>query len=152
MVETQDYVHPYFKLPVYSLYSHTRIATEEMLKGIDTVVVDLQDVGTRVYTYISTLYLLMEACGKNDIRVVVLDRVNPVGGNVVEGIVLDDAFRSFVGMMPLPQRHGLTMGEVARFAQVHCNVSCECMIVPLEAWDEKNVFYAYLLTVGHTFS
>ncbi len=145
MVETQDYVHPYFKLPVHSLYSHTRVATQEMLDGIDTLVVDLQDVGTRVYTYISTLYLLMQECGRRDIRVVVLDRVNPVGGAVVEGAMLQDAFRSFVGMMPLPQRHGLTMGEIARFAQRHCKLDCECMVVPLYGWKRTMFFqHTYL--------
>ena len=105
MVESKDFIHPYFKLPIYSLYSTTRIPTDEMLKGLDTIVVDLQDVGTRVYTYIHTLTLLMEKCREKNIRIVILDRPNPVSGSMVEGNILKKGFESFVGRHPIPQRH-----------------------------------------------
>ena len=86
MMETAHYVHPFFKIPVYSLYSETRTPTDEMLEGLDTLIIDLQDVGTRVYTYISTLSLIMEKCVGLDIKLVVLDRPNPVGGEMIEGL------------------------------------------------------------------
>lgn len=113
MVETTHYTHPFFGLPVYSLYSETRIPTDEMLEGLDHIFVDLQDVGTRIYTYIYTMTLLVEACKKKGIEVVILDRPNPIDGITLEGNILDLKFASFVGRHPLPVRHGLTMGEVA---------------------------------------
>lgn len=116
MVETDHYIHPYFKIPVYSLYSETRRPTKEMLKNIDTFVVDLQDVGTRVYTYITTVTYLLEECAKEDIKVVILDRPNPVGLEKIEGNILESDFKSFVGAMEIPQRHGLSMGEYAKYA------------------------------------
>ncbi len=140
MIETKDYVHPYFHLPVHSLYSHTRAPTDEMLSGVDSIVVDLQDVGTRVYTYISTLYLLMEKCAQKNIKVIVLDRVNPVGAELVEGFVREEAFASFVGLLPIPQRHGLTIGEVARFIFTHCKLACECEVIPIEGWKRNAIF------------
>jgi uncharacterized protein YbbC (DUF1343 family) len=117
MVETNHYIHPFFKLPVYSLYSETRIPTDEMLDGLDHIFVDLQDVGTRIYTYIYTLTLLMDACKKKGIEVVVLDRPNPIDAQTLEGNILDLNFASFVGRHPIPVRHGLTIGEVALMHQ-----------------------------------
>jgi uncharacterized protein YbbC (DUF1343 family) len=118
MVETTHYTHPYFKLPVYSLYSETRIPTDEMLDGLDHIFVDLQDVGTRIYTYIYTMTLLVEACTKKGIEVVILDRPNPVNALTLEGNILKPEFSSFVGRHPMPVRHGLTMGEVAQMHQM----------------------------------
>ena len=140
MVETQDYLHPYFKIPVHSLYSHTRKPTPEMLKGINTLVVDLQDVGTRIYTYIYTLTYAMEACADLGIKVVVLDRPNPIGGDLVEGNILDLAFQSFVGRHPLPVRHGLTMGEVALMAKHYWNIPCELEVIPMNGWKRAMGF------------
>lgn len=117
MVETKHYTHPYFKLPVYSLYSETRIPTDEMLEGLDHIIVDLQDVGTRIYTYIYTMTLLLEACAKKGIEVVILDRPNPINAETLEGNILDLNYASFVGRHPIPVRHALTMGEVARMHQ-----------------------------------
>ncbi len=117
MVETTHYVHPFFKLPVYSLYSETRIPTDEMLEGLDHIFVDLQDVGTRIYTYIYTMTLLVEACKKKGIEVVILDRPNPVNAETLEGNILKPEFASFVGRHPMPVRHGLTMAEVAKMHQ-----------------------------------
>lgn len=140
MIETEDCIHPYFQMPVHSLYSETRIPTDKMLEGLDTIVVDLQDVGTRVYTYISTLYLLMTKCGEKGIKVVVLDRPNPVGGEQVEGNVLDLDYQSFIGMMPIPQRHSLTMGEIGIFAKNYFNVNCEYEVIKMEGWTRDMYF------------
>lgn len=117
MIETDHFTHPHFKLPIYSLYSETRIPTDEMLSGIDHLFVDLQDVGTRIYTYIYTLTLLLEKCAGLDIEVIVLDRPNPINASDIEGNILDPKFASFVGRHPIPVRHGLTMAEVALMHQ-----------------------------------
>lgn len=117
MVETDHYVHPYFKLPIYSLYSETRIPTDAMLEGIDHIFVDLQDVGTRIYTYIYTLTLLLEKCANKDIEVIVLDRPNPINAADVEGNILESGYESFVGRHPIAVRHGLTIAEVAKMHQ-----------------------------------
>ena len=102
MEESKHFHHPYFNLPVYSLYSETRIPTDEMLAGLDHVINDLQDVGTRIYTFISTMMYMMEACGKKGVEVVILDRPNPMGGEEVEGNILESKFSSFVGLYPMP--------------------------------------------------
>lgn len=134
MIETDDFLHPYFNIPVHSLYGETRIPTDKMLEGIDTLVVDLQDVGTRVYTYISTLTLAMEKCAKLGIKVVVLDRPNPIGGKTIEGAILEDKFKSFVGRFPMPQRHAMTMGEVGHFAKNNFNIDVEYDVVEMKNW------------------
>jgi uncharacterized protein YbbC (DUF1343 family) len=141
MVESTHYVHPYFDLKVYSLYSETRIPTDEMLEGLDTIIVDLQDVGTRVYTYIHTMTHLMEACAKKDIKVVILDRPNPAGGVLVEGNLLEEGFESFVGRHPIPQRHGLTMGEVANLAAKNFGSECDLSIIPMQGWKRDMYFH-----------
>ncbi len=140
MIESNHFIHPYFKLPVFSLYSETRCPTEEMLEGIDTLIVDLQDVGTRVYTYISTLGLLMEVCGKQGIDVVILDRPNPVGGDIIEGPVLEKDFHSFVGHFPFPMRHSLTMGEVGHFWKAFGKSDCNLNVIPLKNWKRSMIF------------
>jgi uncharacterized protein YbbC (DUF1343 family) len=117
MIETDHFVHPHFKLPIYSLYSETRIPTDEMLEGIDHLFIDLQDVGTRIYTYIYTMTHVLEACAGKNIEVIILDRPNPVNAKTIEGNILDTKFSSFVGRHPLPVRHALTMGEVALMHQ-----------------------------------
>lgn len=137
MVETTHYTHPYFKIPVYSLYSETRTPTDEMLEGLDTMIVDLQDVGTRVYTYISTLSLLMEKCVKRDIKIVILDRPNPVGGDMIEGTILKPGYESFVGRYPIPQRHSLTMGEVGLFGQKVLKTDCHLEVIPMKNWKRS---------------
>lgn len=137
MVETPHTIHPYYKLPVYSLYSETRIPTDDMLKGLGTLLVDLQDVGTRVYTYISTLNLLLKKCGEKGIKVIVLDRPNPVGADIIEGPVLDLEYQSFVGRQEIPQRHGMTMGEVGALALKHHGVSCEYEVITMKGWDRR---------------
>jgi uncharacterized protein YbbC (DUF1343 family) len=140
MVETTHYIHPYFKIPVYSLYSETRTPTDEMLEGIDTMIVDLQDVGTRVYTYISTLSLLMEKCVGRNIKIVVLDRPNPVGGEMIEGCILKPDYKSFVGRYPIPQRHSLTMGEVGMYGKTILKTDCDLEIIPMKNW-KRSLFW-----------
>ena len=103
-------------LPIHSLYGEIRAPTPEMLDGIEVLLFDIQDIGTRYYTYLSTMALAMEAAGAHGIPFVVLDRPNPIGGDPVHGNILDPAFSSFVGLYPIPMRHGLTAGEFARMA------------------------------------
>ena len=140
MVETQDSYHPYFKLPIHSLYSHTRIPTDEMLDGLDTILVDLQDVGTRIYTYIYTMTLLMKKCAEKDIKVVVLDRPNPIDGITIEGNILEENFSSFVGLHPLPTRHGLTIGEVAMMANEFWQKPCRLEVIKMKNWKREMSF------------
>ena len=101
---------------IVSLYGKNRKPTAEMLDGIDLVIYDIQDVGARFYTYISTLGIVMEAAGKNGVNVMVLDRPNPLGGEIIEGAILDTAFKSFVGYYPIPTRYALTVGELSQMA------------------------------------
>ncbi len=140
MVESRHYIHPHFKIPVLSLYSETRIPTDEMLEGINTMVVDLQDVGTRVYTYITTLGLLMKKCAEKDIKVVVLDRPNPVGGLQIEGNALQEGFHSFVGHHKIPQRHGLTMAEVGLLTKKYYAPKCRYDYVLMDGW-KRQMYY-----------
>ncbi len=108
-----DMVDEQTGVPVYSLYGQTRKPTPEMLEGLDALVFDIQDIGARFYTYISTMGLAMEAAAEEELRFVVLDRINPLGGELVEGFVLEPGFESFVGQFPIPVTHGLTVGELA---------------------------------------
>ncbi|EQC47724.1 exo-beta-N-acetylmuramidase NamZ domain-containing protein [Bacteriovorax sp. Seq25_V] len=140
MIETDHYTHPYFKLPVYSLYSETREPTDKMLEGVDTFVIDLQDVGTRVYTYITTMTYILKKCGPKGIRVIILDRPNPVGGELIEGNVLDKNYESFVGCMEIPQRHGMTMGEVANFAKNKFQLDIDLHVVTMDNW-KRSMFW-----------
>jgi len=140
MVETKDFIHPYFKLPVLSLYSEIRTPSDETLKDIDTLVIDLQDVGTRVYTYISTLGLIMEKCQGKEIKIVILDRPNPVGGEIIEGNILEDSFKSFVGHAQIPMRHALTMGEIALYFKKYLYPKTILEIVPMKGW-RRNFFF-----------
>ncbi|MBY0517281.1 MAG: DUF1343 domain-containing protein [Bacteriovoracaceae bacterium] len=138
MVESKHTIHPYFNLKVYSLYSETRIPTQEMLEGLDHVFVDLQDVGTRIYTYIYTMTYMMEACQKAGVQVVILDRPNPIDGVTMEGNVLDMKFDSFVGRHPIPVRHALTMGEVALMNQKYWNApDCNLSIIEMQGWKRE---------------
>jgi len=139
MIETKDFIHPYFNIPVHSLYGDVRKPTKQMLEGIDTFVVDLQDVGTRVYTYIHTLNYVLEACAENGIKVIILDRPNPIGGEIIEGNILNSTFKSFVGLHPIPMRHGLTMGEMALFInQEFLGSACEVKVIKMPNWKRSN--------------
>jgi len=114
MIESDDYVDPVFNIPVYSLYGKVRYPTQVMLDSFDVLIVDIQDLGVRFYTYISTLLYLLEACADSGKTVWVLDRPNPIG-RIIEGNILEKGWESFVGPMPMPARYGLTIGELANF-------------------------------------
>ena len=141
MVETQHFHHPHYDLPVYSLYSDTRKPNAEMLKGLDHVIIDLQDVGTRVYTYIYTVTYMMEACGALGIEVIILDRPNPIGGTAIEGNVLDLKYQSFVGRHALPMRHGLTIAELALMAKTHWAIACDLRVIKMEHWSRDMLYW-----------
>ena len=121
-------------LPVHSLYGSIRAPTPEMLDGIEVLLFDIQDIGTRYYTYLSTMALSMEAAGEHGISFVVLDRPNPIGGDPVQGNVLDPAFASFVGLYPMPMRHGLTAGEFARMAVGEFGVQVDLSVAVADGW------------------
>ena len=121
-------------LPVVSLYGARRAPTRAMLRGLDALVVDLQDVGARYYTFAWTLALALRACARAGVPVVVCDRPNPLGGVRVEGNLPDPAFASFVGLYPLPARHGLTLGELARYLNGAHALGCDLTVVPMRGW------------------
>lgn len=145
MIESDHFFHPHYQLPVYSLYSETRKPTGEMLEGIDCVIIDLQNVGTRIYTYIYTMTLMMEACGEHDVEVIVLDRPNPINGVDIEGNMLDLNFKSFIGLHSLPMRHGLTIAEVAIMACKFWSIACELSIVEMNGWNRAMSFQDTML-------
>ena len=123
-------------LPVFSLYGETRKLTPEMLEGLDAVVFDIQDVGARYYTYISTLGLALEACAENDVELVVLDRPNPLTGRRVEGPRIDDDRLSFIGWRPLPVTHGMTVGELAQMFRVEWGgIPCNLKVIEMQGWS-----------------
>lgn len=140
MIESDHSFDRRRKLPIYSLYSASRRPTTEMLRNVDTLVVDLQDVGTRVYTFIWTLLYCLEECGQRGIRVVVLDRPNPIGGVTVEGHLLNADFRSFVGEAEIPMRHGLTIGELARLFNAELATPAALEVVPVQGWRRAMFF------------
>ena len=135
MIETDHTDHPTLGVPIYSLYGEMREPTAEMLTGLDTLVIDLQDVGTRVYTYIHTMTNCLAACATHNVPVVVCDRPNPVGGVAVEGPMLEPGFESFVGKFPIPLRHGLTIGELARLCNDTFGLNATLEVLPLEGWQ-----------------
>jgi uncharacterized protein YbbC (DUF1343 family) len=140
MIETSHGEDPRRRVPIYSLYSETREPTAEMLRDIDVLVIDLQDVGTRVYTYIYTMANCMRAAARHGVRVVVCDRPNPVGGTEIEGPTLRPAFASFVGQFPIPLRHGMTIGELARVFNQEFGIGAALDIVQLDGW-RRHMFY-----------
>ncbi|MBF0705516.1 DUF1343 domain-containing protein [Alkalihalobacillus hwajinpoensis] len=127
-------------LPVYSLYGSTKKPTPEMLEGIDVLLFDIQDVGTRFYTYIYTMAYAMEAASENDIEFIVLDRPNPLGGEAVEGPVLDDEYASFVGKYEIPLRHGMTVGELASLFNEEFEIGADLTVVEMDKW-KRDMYY-----------
>jgi uncharacterized protein YbbC (DUF1343 family) len=140
MQESADDWDPSLRIPIFSLYGAVREPSREMLEKIDILLVDVQDVGTRVYTYGTTMGLCMEAAARNGVRVVVLDRPNPISGAQIEGNVLCRDHRSFVGRYPLPMRHGLTMGELANYIVDRGHVDCDLEVIPLRGWRREDYF------------
>lgn len=140
----ENFTDPKTGIPVFSIYGKTRKPTPEMLKGIEVLVYDIQDIGSRSYTYISTLGLAMEAAAENNIEFVVLDRPNPLGGIKMEGLLTEPEFVSFVSQYPVPYIHGLTIGELARLLNdeglLTNSVKCKLTVVPMRGWKRKITF------------
>jgi uncharacterized protein YbbC (DUF1343 family) len=137
MIETGHGRDENLGVPIHSLYSETRKPTPAMLKGLECLVVDLQDVGTRIYTFAWTMMACMEACATAGIPVVILDRPNPLGGTSFEGPLLDLHYASFVGRSAIPMRHGLTMGELARFLNDKHKIGADLHVVKMTGWERR---------------
>jgi uncharacterized protein YbbC (DUF1343 family) len=139
----QDGSDPQTGLPVISLYGNNKKPTADQLRSIDIVVFDIQDVGARFYTYISTLHFVMEACAENNKKLIVLDRPNP-NGSYVDGPVLEPQHRSFVGMHPIPVVHGLTVGEMARMINgegwLNGGIACDLTVIPVKNWKHDDFY------------
>ena len=138
MVETSHARHRRFDVPIYSLYGDQRGPTSEMLDEIDVLVIDLQDVGTRVYTYVYTMANCLRAAARHDLSVIVCDRPNPIGGTLVEGPLLESGYESFVGQFQIPLCHGMTIGELACLFNV--GIGAELKVSRLEGW-ERHVYH-----------
>jgi len=136
MVESEDFLDPALGIPVFSLYGTVRRPTDAMLDPCDVVIIDLQDLGCRIYTFITTLRYVLEACARLGKAVWVLDRPNPAG-RPVEGLALRPGWESFVGAGPMPMRHGLTMGEMARWFVREFRIDVELVVVPMRGWDPQ---------------
>ena len=137
MIESEDSIHDRLGIPVYSLYSRHRKPTMEMLRNVDVLFCDLFDVGCRAYTFVWTAALTLEACAEYGRKLVVLDRPNPIGGIDVEGNVLDPAFRSFIGLHPVPMRHGLTCGEMMTFLNAEFAIGADLDVIEVQGWRRE---------------
>jgi len=140
MIEWKGFRDRRSGLPVYSLYSETRKPRAAMLKAVDVLAVDLQDVGARYYTFIWTMELCMQACSELGKSVVILDRPNPLGGSITEGPVLKPEFASFVGLRPLPVRHGMTVGEIALYLKDAYYPSLDLHVIKMKGWKRSQLF------------
>jgi uncharacterized protein YbbC (DUF1343 family) len=140
MIETGHSVDNSLRIPVFSLYSNLREPAPEMMDLIDVLLIDMQDVGTRVYTFASTMLNCMKAAARRGKRVVVLDRPNPLGGDVMEGNLLIPELYSFVGPWKIPMRHGMTMGELALLFNRELSIGCELEIIKMENWDRSKMW------------
>jgi uncharacterized protein YbbC (DUF1343 family) len=136
MIESADYVDPVHGIPVFSLYGTVRRPTAQMMDAFDVLLVDLQDLGCRIYTFVTTLRYVLEEAAKHRKAVWVLDRPNPAG-RPVEGLTLRPGWESFVGAGALPMRHGLTMGELARWFVATLRLDVECQVVPMQGWQPQ---------------
>jgi uncharacterized protein YbbC (DUF1343 family) len=141
MIETSHATDEIRRVPIYSLYSETREPTAEMLRGLDVLVIDLQDVGVRIYTYIYTMANCLKAARRHGLKVIVCDRPNPIGGLLVEGPVLVEGHESFVGMYPIPMRHGMTIGEIARLFNDHFGIGADLEVTAMEGW-RRDMYFA----------
>jgi uncharacterized protein YbbC (DUF1343 family) len=133
MIESPEFLDPIHKIPVFSLYGDARRPTQAMMESFDVLLVDLQDLGCRIYTYITTLRYLLEACAKHKKKIWVLDRPNPIG-RPVEGLLLKPGWESFVGAGELPMRHGLTIGELSRWFVDKYGLSVDLTVIEMEGW------------------
>ena len=139
MIETEHGVDRKTGLPVHSLYSETREPTDAMLQDVDVLVFDMQDVGCRIYTFIYTLANCMRAARRLGKKVLVCDRPNPINGSSIAGNILEPEYASFVGQFPLPTRHGMTVGELARMFNEHFQIGCDLEVIPMRGW--KRTFW-----------
>jgi uncharacterized protein YbbC (DUF1343 family) len=137
MIESPHTKDPRRDVPIFSLYSETREPTPEMLALIDVLVIDVQDVGARIYTFIYTMANCLRAAARAGIPVIVCDRPNPIGGVAVEGPMLEPGYESFVGLFPMPMRHGMTTAELARLFNEHHRIGAKLEIVPMEDWSRE---------------
>ncbi|HEX4915503.1 MAG TPA: DUF1343 domain-containing protein [Vicinamibacterales bacterium] len=142
MIETPHANDRRRRVPVFSLYSETREPTADMLRHVDVMVIDLQDIGARIYTYIYTMANCLRACARHGVDVIVCDRPNPIGGNAVEGPMLVAGNESFVGQFPIPMRHGMTIGELARFFNEHFAINAPLEVIAMEGWTRSMYFDA----------
>ncbi|MFD1030134.1 exo-beta-N-acetylmuramidase NamZ family protein [Metaplanococcus flavidus] len=135
-----DSVHSETGVPVYSLYGKTKKPTDAMMQHIDVAIYDLQDIGARYYTYIYSMAYLMEACVRTGKKMYVLDRPNPIGGEALEGNLIESDFTSFVGLYPIPNRHGMTAGELALYFNETFKIGCDLEVVKMEGWQSGMLF------------
>ena len=140
MIESDDITDPILQIPVFSLYGQTRKPTKEILDPLDILIIDLQDAGTRVYTFIYTMSYCLEAAKSFNKKVVVLDRPNPINGITVEGNCLSTDYASFVGRYPIPMRHGLTIGELALLFNNHFAIGCDLEVIQMKNWNRAMYF------------
>lgn len=136
----ESYIDEKTGIPVYSLYGNTKKPTPQMLSNIDVLLFDIQDVGARFYTYIYTMALAMEAAKENNIPFIVLDRPNPISGSRVEGPILEDKYSSFVGEFPIPVRHGMTVGELAKLFNKEFKIGADLTVVKMQGWN-RSMYY-----------
>ncbi|HEY8602492.1 MAG TPA: DUF1343 domain-containing protein [Thermomicrobiales bacterium] len=132
--EVGEATHPRFGVPIHSLYGSRQAPTPESLTGLDVLVIDLQDIGARFFTYLATVALTLEVCGQTGTPVLILDRPNPIDGEVIEGPIVEPDLSSFVGQLPIPIRHGLTLGELAHFANDTEGFGAPLEVLPVQGW------------------
>lgn len=134
MIESEDYVDPRHKIPVFSLYGEVRYPTDDMMATFDVLLIDLQDIGTRIYTYVTTLVYTLEACARHQKSLWILDRPNPAG-RPIEGTILEEGWESFIGVGPLIMRHGMTLGELARWFIETKHLDIDMQIIPMVGYQ-----------------
>ncbi len=134
MVESDTYTDPRYGIPVFSLYGEVRYPTDEMMQSFDVLLIDLQDIGTRIYTYVTTLVYFLKACAEHGKTIWVLDRPNPAG-RPIEGTILEDGWESFVGAGPMMMRHGLTLGELAKWYAAQAKLDVDLTVIPMTGYD-----------------
>jgi uncharacterized protein YbbC (DUF1343 family) len=138
--ENIEDVQDFHGIPVYSLYGKTRRPTDDMLKDIDVLIYDIQDIGCRSYTYATTLYYAMEEAAKRNITIIVCDRPNPINGIIVDGPLLNEEWRSFIGYINVPYCHGMTIGELAKFFNEEYKINCTLKVIPMKGWKRTMSF------------
>ena len=138
--EKIEHIEDLNEIPIFSLHGSTRRPTKEMLEGISLLVYDIQDIGSRSYTYISTLFYVMEEAAKQNIPLVVLDRPNPINGLTIDGPLLEEKWKSFVGYVNVPYCHGMTIAELAHYFNVENKINCQLTVVPMQGWKRSMRF------------